>query len=70
MAQGLEATQIMEKVQARRNPAPAPQQTQAEFTTDGIRRQTMRTLTNRDTVSALPDRRARAMAAFYGKKPA
>lgn len=68
MAQGLEASQIVERVQAKRNPAPAPQQIQAPQFNDGMRRQTMRTLTNRDTVSSVPSRRDRAMAAAMGIK--
>jgi hypothetical protein len=58
----------IKKVQSTLNPEPAPQQLQAPAPNDGVRRQTMRTLTNRDTVSAIPSRRDRAIAAAYGKK--
>ncbi len=51
------------KVQAGLNPAP-PQKTQGAQPPNGQ----MRTLTNRDTVSAIPTRRERALAAAMGKK--
>ena len=56
------------KVQERANPAPAPQAAPLAQSQDGVRRQTMRTLTNRDTVSTPMSRRDRMMAAALGKK--
>lgn len=58
----------LKKVQERVNPAPPPQKIQPTETQDGVRRQTMRTLTNRDIVTSIPSRRERAMAAAQGKK--
>lgn len=56
------------KVQKAINPEPVQQQIQVTQPTNGVHRQTMRTLTNRDTVSSVPSARERAIAAFHGKK--
>lgn len=58
----------IKKVQQGLEASPATQQTQGARANDGQNRQTMRTLTNRDTVSAVPSARDRAIAAFHGKK--
>lgn len=59
----------IKKVQTKLAPEPViTQQTAPANSNDGVRRQTMRTLTTRDNVSAVPSRRERAMAAALGKK--
>lgn len=67
LEQSLKVSQI-KKVQAKLVPPAPVQQTPPAYPSSGPGRQVMRTLTNRDTVSAVPDRRARAIAAAMGKK--
>lgn len=56
------------KVQKAAQPAPAPQAATSASSQDGIRRQVMRTLTNRDNASTPMNRRDRMLAAALGKK--
>jgi hypothetical protein len=59
----------IEKVQRALKPEPVPQAVPPVEPQDGVRRQTMRTLTNRDSVYQAPtSRRERMLAAALGKK--